>query len=155
MISGPAHERRRFGRKDTNVAAQAVIAGRTGVRCIIKNVSVVGALLAFEKPFSARGAFRLYADGGVLDAQCVIQREDGTDRGVEFVSVVVNKLAAAPMTSSAAAPALDLSHKVELTPSRGSDLRARLFGPKPVAAAEPAPAESAPRLEAALPPEQV
>ena len=141
-------ERRRFGRKETSVAAQAVVSGRSGVRCIIKNVSVVGALLAFDKPFSARGAFRLYADNGTLDAQCVIRREDGMDRGVEFLSVAVNKLASAPIHSSAAAPALDLAHKLELTPSRGSDLRARLFGAKPIATAEaaatvPAPSESA------------
>lgn len=139
-----SQERRRFGRKETNVSAQAVIPGRSGVRCIIKNVSVVGALLAFEKPFAARGAFRLYADNGTLDAQCVIRREDGNDRGVEFIAVAVNKLAAAPMPSSSAAPELDLSHKLELTPSRGSDLRARLFG-----------ARSARPSEPALPPEQI
>lgn len=131
--TGP--ERRRFGRRETSIEAQAIPTGRAGVRCTIKNISAGGALIVFAKPFKNRGPFRLLTDDNKLDAQCLVRHQDETGAGVEFISVTVNKLAppigAEPETALYQAPP-----KPALVAATGIELRQQLFGnadPEPAA----------------------
>lgn len=121
-------ERRKFGRKETNVDALAVAPGRCAVRCTIKNISRMGALLEFAVPFTCRSNFRLYVEGNKLDAQCQIRRQDGTAVGVEFVAIAVHGMIPPQNDCCAHAHVIDGPHKCEPTANSGVALRARLFG---------------------------
>ena len=133
MIHGHGAERRKFGRKDTHVEALVVAPGRNAVRCTIKNISQMGALLEFAAPFKCRSNFRLYVEGDKLDAQCQIRRQDGTSVGVEFVAIAVHGMIPQTNDCCAHAHVIDGPHKCEHVSNSGVELRARLFG-KPVTA---------------------
>lgn len=144
-------ERRKFGRKDTSIEALAQAPGRPAVRCMIRNISQMGALVEFAAPFTCRTGFRLYVEGNRLDAQCQIRRQDGGAFGVEFVSIATHNLVPTPADLAQQAPLYEPAKKPELISQSGRDLRARLFG-RPAAPAtapsEPAPAAATPELAA-------
>lgn len=135
MSTASGIERRQFGRKVTNIAAQAIAPGRAGVACTIRNISLGGARLQFSRPFTARGTFRLLADNNKLDVQCVIRHQDETGAGVEFVAITVQKLCVPEGTSEHSAPRYEAPAKPELVATKGLELRQKLFR----AAAKPEP----------------
>jgi hypothetical protein len=145
MYQSNGAERRRFGRKETNIEAQVLVPGRAGVRCVIRNISQMGALLDFGAPFSWRGNFRLIVDGNRLDAQCQIRRQDGTSYGVEFVSIAVHELAPPVSEDGLKAPLFEAAQKPELVASSGRELRAWLFG-RPMTDQTPPPSPRAATL---------
>jgi PilZ domain len=135
MAFGNGAERRKFGRKETSIDAQAFLPGRGGVNCVIKNISQMGALLEFATAFQPRGNFRLKVDGNRLDVTCAIRRQDGLSCGVEFVAINVHTLVPAFVDTGARAVPFECAPKPELVASSGREMRARLFGkaaPAPV-----------------------
>lgn len=129
MSTGHGAERRKFGRKETNVEALAEAPGRGAVRCTIRNISRMGALVEFAAPFHSRSGFRLFVAGDMLDAQCQVRRQDGNSFGVEFVSIAVHGMIPQMHDCCCAhAHVVDGSHKCEASVTSGVELRARLFG---------------------------
>jgi hypothetical protein len=78
-------DRRAFGRKESAIAATAIVPGKGAVRCTIANFSERGALLVFESQFSASGNFRLVCEEPVVDAICQIRHVGPAGVGVQIV----------------------------------------------------------------------
>ncbi len=79
-------ERRQFGRRQTCVHATISTRGRPPLACVMRNVSVEGALVEVAHPQWLPNRFRLIADALGIDGDCEIVRRTDIAVGVRFVT---------------------------------------------------------------------
>ncbi|MCB1519497.1 MAG: PilZ domain-containing protein [Hyphomicrobiaceae bacterium] len=78
-------ERRQFGRRNTALHAFIRIPGRPLIACVVRNLSVNGALLEFEVPKWLPYQFRLVIEAGRFEVDCEIRHHGLTGIGVMFI----------------------------------------------------------------------
>ncbi len=78
-------ERRQFGRRHTCLHANIVARGRATEPCVVRNLSVDGALLEVGRPLLLPGRFRLHIEVNGLDIECEIAHRGEHTVGVRFV----------------------------------------------------------------------
>lgn len=77
-------ERRQFGRRQTLWHAWAKVAGREREACIVRNFSVVGALLEFTGAAPVADRLRLVIDAYGFEAECYVRHRSKLGLGVNF-----------------------------------------------------------------------
>jgi hypothetical protein len=85
---GSPAERRQFGRRRTCLHAVIVPRGRPGEPCLIRDISLGGALLEVSKPLLLPHRFRLHIEANGLDLECEIARRSDNAVGVRFVGTL-------------------------------------------------------------------
>jgi hypothetical protein len=78
-------ERRKFGRKETNLDATARLASGLIAKCVIRDLSQGGALVEFPDGAVQPGRLRLSWEGNA-DVLCEVRRVAGNRAGVEFTN---------------------------------------------------------------------
>jgi hypothetical protein len=78
-------ERRQFGRRRTCLHAVIVSRGRPAEPCVVRDISVGGALLEVSKPLLLPHRFRLHIEANGLDLECEIAHRGDNGVGVRFV----------------------------------------------------------------------
>lgn len=78
-------ERRQFGRRQTALHAWIKIAGRPPVACVVRNLSVNGALLEFDVPEWMPFEFQLVIEAGRFEVDCELRHKGNSGCGVMFV----------------------------------------------------------------------
>lgn len=81
-FAGP--ERRQFGRRETSLHAWIKVPGRPALPCIVKNLSVGGALLQCERPRTLPYTFELIIDAANIQLVCETRHTTDTTIGVMF-----------------------------------------------------------------------
>ena len=89
-------ERRRFGRRETNLIASARLSTGTIAACTIRDLSEGGALLEFAADSGQPARLRLSWDGN-HDVLCEVRHINGRMMGVQFVQFGIVSLER-PMT---------------------------------------------------------
>lgn len=79
-------ERRRARRYEVNFKAKVGLKTDRPTRCIVRNVSVLGALLEFEEPVTPPRYFRIAIDDPRFAADCELRHCKGKFVGVMFKS---------------------------------------------------------------------
>jgi hypothetical protein len=79
------HDRRQFGRRTTFLHAWIRIPGRPPLPCIVRNLSVKGALLELDVPDWLPYEFRLRIDASGFDVDCELRHKGKNGCGVMFV----------------------------------------------------------------------
>lgn len=79
------HERRQFGRRTTFLHAWIKIPGRPTMPCIVRNLSVNGALLEFDVPDWMPYSFRLRIEASNFEVDCELRHKGDKGCGVMFV----------------------------------------------------------------------
>lgn len=79
------HERRQFGRRQTALHAWIRIPGRPPLACVVRNISVNGALLELDVPEWMPYAFQLVIDSGRFEVDCELRHKGTSACGVMFV----------------------------------------------------------------------
>ena len=119
-------DRRRFGRRETNMSASARLSTGSLSACIIRDISEGGALLEFPKAVSQPPRLRLTWDSN-HDVLCDVRHVRGHMMGVQFVQsgiVSVERPITMPTDQSTRLPE---TVPVDVFPSRASaDLVARV-----------------------------
>lgn len=86
MSFGNGAEKRQFGRRQTHLHAWVSIPGRRRLPCLVKDISVGGALLWFEQlPSCLPFCFRLTIESTKFESACEIRHTRDNLVGVEFV----------------------------------------------------------------------
>jgi PilZ domain len=81
-------ERRRFPRRESNLAATVIIADTPPIACNIRNISDGGALIVFENPVPVPYSFILHIEGMGKPYGCEVRHHFGARVGVEFVDLM-------------------------------------------------------------------
>jgi PilZ domain len=81
-------ERRRFPRRQTNLAATVIIAGTPPIACTVRNISDGGALIVFENPVCVPYSFIVHIEGIGKPFGCEVRHHFGARVGVEFVDMM-------------------------------------------------------------------
>jgi hypothetical protein len=84
-IANPA-ERRQFGRRQTNLHAWIEVQGRPRLPCVVKDISVGGALVALEKPHWLPYNFKLCIDSTRFVSWCEVRHQAPGSLGLRFLS---------------------------------------------------------------------
>ena len=79
-------DRRQHRRRQTFMPGTVTVAGRTTLRCVIRNISDGGALIVLEQPQILPYGFLLEIDGQDDVYNCEIRHHHGVKIGVEFVT---------------------------------------------------------------------
>lgn len=79
------HERRQFGRRQTALHAWIKIAGRPPIACMVRNLSVNGALLEFAVPDWMPFGFKLVIEATRFEVDCELRHQGHNGCGVMFV----------------------------------------------------------------------
>lgn len=79
-------ERRQFGRRNTALHAWIRIPGRPPLACLVRNVSLKGALLEFDVPAWLPFRFQLVIEATRFEMDCEIRHQGHNGVGVLFVS---------------------------------------------------------------------
>lgn len=83
---GSGVEKRQFGRRQTHLHAWVSVPGRPRIPCLVKDISIGGALLAFDKvPSCLPFCFRLTIESTRFESACEIRHTRSNAVGVEFV----------------------------------------------------------------------
>lgn len=86
MSFGNGAEKRQFGRRQTHLHGWVSIPGRRRLPCLVKDISVGGALLAFDQmPSCLPFCFRLTVESTRFESACEIRHTRENLIGVEFV----------------------------------------------------------------------
>lgn len=86
-------DRRAFGRRPTYQHGSVLIAGRAALRCVVRDISLGGALLEFGEPVSLPSRVRVVWDGTEQSAQCEVRHVQGHRAGVQFICDVGPRIA--------------------------------------------------------------
>lgn len=89
-MSKPAQpsDRRQFGRRQTNLHAWISVPGRPRLPCLVKDISVGGALLEFDKPSWLPFTFQLTIEATRFTTWCEIRHQGPSQVGVRFMQSV-------------------------------------------------------------------
>ncbi|MFN3867864.1 MAG: PilZ domain-containing protein [Hyphomicrobiaceae bacterium] len=85
-VASAMHDRRQFGRRTTALHAWIKIPGRPQMACIVRNLSVTGALLELEVPDWMPYRFRLVVEAAQFDVSCEIRHKGANSLGVMFIA---------------------------------------------------------------------
>ncbi len=85
--SNPA-DRRQFGRRQTSLHAWISVPGRPRLPCIVKDISIGGALLQFERPSWLPFTFQLTIESTRFTTMCEVRHQATTTTGVRFMASV-------------------------------------------------------------------
>ena len=97
--NGQGNEQRQFGRRQTQLHGWITVPGRPRLACVVQNLSVNGALLAFDQsPVGLPYTFKLTIEASRFETHCEIKHQNATRVGVQF-------MAAAAATSPEQRPA--------------------------------------------------
>lgn len=80
-----SHERRQFGRRQTYLHAWISSPGRPRLPCIVRDISVGGALLELNLPPWLPYNFQLTIESTKFTSWCEVRHQSGTKMGVRFV----------------------------------------------------------------------
>ncbi len=83
-----SHERRQFGRRQTSLHGWISIAGRPRLPCMVKDLSIGGALLLLEKPSWLPFNFKLIVEATRFVTWCEVRHHRPDAIGVRFLSAV-------------------------------------------------------------------
>lgn len=78
-------ERRQFGRRTTALHAWIKIPGRPQIACVVRNLSVGGALVEFDVPEWLPYRFRLHVEATGFETNCETRHVGERAVGVMFV----------------------------------------------------------------------
>ena len=82
-------ERRSFGRRRTCVHGFILTAGRAPISCIVRNISVQGALLELEYPDRLPSYFTLSIEADGFTAHCEIRHKTQHGAGAFFRDIAI------------------------------------------------------------------
>ena len=85
MSIANGHEKRQFGRRTTSLHAWIIVPGRPKLPCIVRNISVGGALLELDLPSWLPYNFRLLIDTSNFASDCEIRHHGPRSVGVRFI----------------------------------------------------------------------
>ena len=86
-LANPA-DRRQFGRRKTNLHAWIEVQGRPRLPCVVKDISIGGALLALDKPQWLPYNFKLHIEATRFVSWCEVRHQSPGAVGVRFLSAV-------------------------------------------------------------------
>lgn len=81
-------DRRNFGRRKTNLHGWIEVQGRPRLRCLVKDISIGGALLALDTPQWLPYNFRLLIEATRFASWCEVRHQAPGAMGVRFLSAV-------------------------------------------------------------------
>ena len=90
-IFPPGAERRQFGRRQTRMHALIVARGRPSIPCVVRDISIGGALLEAAHVSWLPSRFRLVIEPIQFEANCEIVRRTEDAAGVRFTEPVAIK----------------------------------------------------------------
>ena len=85
-FSGP--EQRQFGRRQTNLHAWISVPGRPKLPCVVRNISVGGALLELDRPSWLPFNFQLTIEATRFVTMCEVRHHSQGHVGVRFMTAV-------------------------------------------------------------------
>ena len=85
---GNPADMRQFGRRQTNLQGWISVAGRPRLSCIVRDISVGGALLEFEKPSWMPYNFKLTIDATRFVTWCEVRHHRANAVGVRFIEAM-------------------------------------------------------------------
>jgi hypothetical protein len=85
-LNGP--EQRQFGRRQTYMHAWISVQGRPRLPCIVRNISLGGALLELDRPSWLPFNFQLTIDSVKHVTWCEVRHHSANQVGVRFLSAV-------------------------------------------------------------------
>lgn len=81
-------DKRQFGRRQTSLHGWITVPGRSRMACVVQDLSVTGARLAFDaEPAGLPFCFKLTIEATRFETACEIRHQRGTIVGVEFVAM--------------------------------------------------------------------
>ena len=83
-------DRRQFGRRQTSLHAWITVPGRPRLSCVVKDISLGGALLQFDQPSWLPFTFQLTVEGTRFTSMCEIRHTSVNGMGVRFLAAVTN-----------------------------------------------------------------
>ena len=81
-------DRRQFGRRQTNLHGWISVQGRPRLPCVVKDISIGGALLALETPSWLPYNFQLTIDATRFVSWCEVRHCRDNSIGVRFLAAV-------------------------------------------------------------------
>jgi PilZ domain len=81
-------EKRQFGRRQTSLHAWISVAGRPRLPCVVKDISVGGALIEFEKPSWLPFNFQLTIEATRFTTWCEVRHQGPNNCGVRFMTAI-------------------------------------------------------------------
>lgn len=78
--------RRQFGRRDTDRSANAIVSGRSAIKCAVRNLSEGRALIQFPDLFVPNRPFRLDIEGAPISLLCEVRHSGKYGVGVKFLN---------------------------------------------------------------------
>lgn len=85
-LNGP--EQRQFGRRQTHMHAWISVPGRPKLPCIVRNISLGGALLELDRPSWLPFNFQLTIEAAKYVTWCEVRHHSASHVGVRFMSAV-------------------------------------------------------------------
>jgi hypothetical protein len=82
-------EKRQFGRRSTQIRGLIMVTGKRSIPCIIRNISMDGALLEFDRRRSVPFYFKLVIEADGFEADCEFKHNKEHGVGVFFRAVRV------------------------------------------------------------------
>jgi hypothetical protein len=111
-------DRRAFGRRATNDHAIVRIPGRPPVRCMVKNISVGGALLDFGEAVWLPYTFHIRWEGTGREELCEIKHQNGGRIGVQFMEKAAKREDSALLKADEVSPWIAENAHPHLQPRR-------------------------------------
>lgn len=78
-------ERRQFGRRKVAIHGWVIVEGRPRVPCVVRNISIEGALLEFDTPSWLPYYFKLIIEVSQFETECELRHQAPRSVGVRFV----------------------------------------------------------------------
>ncbi|PPC88289.1 MAG: hypothetical protein CTY31_11385 [Hyphomicrobium sp.] len=86
-------DRRAFGRRPTYQHAVVLMTGRAPVRCIVRDISLTGAMLEFSDSVALSSRIQVRWEGSGLKADCEVRHQHGTKAGIQFTCATGPRIA--------------------------------------------------------------
>ena len=85
---GNPQDRRQFGRRQTSLHAWIEVQGRPRLSCVVRNISVGGALLGLDQPQWLPYNFKLHIEATRFVSWCEVRHQQPGAVGVRFLSAI-------------------------------------------------------------------
>ena len=97
-------DRRAFGRRPTYQHAVVLMTGRATVRCIVRDISLTGAMLEFSDSVALSSRIQVRWEGSGLKADCEVRHQHGTKAGIQFTCAIGPRIAKEILEATAVVP---------------------------------------------------
>lgn len=97
-------DRRAFGRRPTYQHAVVLMTGRAPVRCIVRDISLTGAMIEFSDNVALSSRIQVRWEGSGLKADCEVRHQHGTKAGIQFTCATGPRIAKEILEATSVVP---------------------------------------------------